>query len=107
MAMISEARSGLSIRAYPIPFSSQTMHTAHVYVDRAEPIISGFGIARPRIVWSRSPLRDSKRLQPAASIYSRKNFRSGRTSASGQTPTAAESKDKVSLFDHLVRSCEQ
>src|ERR1700730_8467986 len=45
MAMISGARSGLSISAYSIPFSSQTMHTAHVYVDRAEPMISGFGMA--------------------------------------------------------------
>jgi hypothetical protein len=26
------------------------MHTAHAYVDRAEPMISGFGIAKPRFL---------------------------------------------------------
>jgi hypothetical protein len=46
MAMISGARSGFSINAYSIPFSSQTMHTAHVYVDRGEPMITGLGMGR-------------------------------------------------------------
>src|SRR6266404_9076898 len=56
MAMISGARSGLSISTYSIPFSSQTMHTAHVYVDRAEPMISGFGMAfLPRCRQASSP----------------------------------------------------
>jgi hypothetical protein len=40
----SVAPSGLSVSTYSIPFSSQTMHTTRVYVDRAEPMISGFGM---------------------------------------------------------------
>src|SRR2546421_7278943 len=42
--MISGACSDLSVSTYSIPFSSQTMRTAHVYVERAEPMISGFGM---------------------------------------------------------------
>src|SRR5271169_2229243 len=45
MARISGAPSIASDSAYSIPFSSQTIRTTRVYVDREEPMISGFGMA--------------------------------------------------------------
>jgi hypothetical protein len=38
----SGALSGLSVSTYSIPFSSHTKRTTRVYVERTEPIISGF-----------------------------------------------------------------
>src|ERR1700731_25283 len=49
MARISGAPSIASDSAYSIPFSSQTMHTTRVYVDREEPMISGFGMTPLRV----------------------------------------------------------